>query len=40
MREELVELLIHYDTALPSGHERIKGGQKGNPLLTLPFNQG
>ena len=23
MHEELMELLIHYDTALPSSHERI-----------------
>ena len=42
MHEELMELLIHYDTALPSSHEHISGGgrgQKGNPLLTLPFSE-
>ena len=32
MHEELMEPLIHYDTALPSS-------QKGNPLLTLTFSK-
>ena len=28
MHEELMELLIHYDIALPSSHKRIQGDQK------------
>ena len=35
MNEERMELLIHYDTALPSSYECIQGGQKGNPFCLL-----
>ena len=41
MHEELMELLIHYNTALPSSQELtvFRGRGHASPLFTLPFSE-